>query len=168
MAIGPDRRKLHAIINFGGKYIYQDINDGTKFNAVCDKSAKDLLRQVLIVVPLVIISYAQISIGAFYAYFVHGILTTPMGTLLPFTNDDSRLCFIINTCHQIFIAVFATLGSAGIEICACMINNVVTLTPKLILLNVEELENDLISDGWTLKTKSKLRNILIQIQDFDR
>lgn len=148
--------------------MYASINDATKFEAVCNRSAEQLLKSVFIIIPLITISYSQISLGAFYAYFVHGRLTTPIGALLPLTSDDSQISFIINSCHQSVMAIFALFGSIGIEVVACLINNAVTLIPEIILLNMNELGRAVATQGWSIKTKVQLRNILVQIQDFDR
>lgn len=117
---------------------------------------------------LVTTSYVQVCIGSVYAYFVHGQLTSILGTLLPFTNADSEFSFMINNGHQMVIATFALIGGVTIEIIAVLITNVVSLAPKLIQLNMENLEYDLNNGGWTRKTKAKLRNILIQVQYLDR
>lgn len=168
IAVGPYRKKSRAAATFPGEYIYPDSKIKTKFNAICDESAKKLAKNACIVTILIIISFIQILIGPLYAYLIDGRTSTPIGTLLPFATDDSSKSFYINMIHQLVLAIYGCPGSISIEIVSCLFNNVLDLAPELIEHNMKELEINVKITGWNFHRKTELRNILIQIQDLDR
>lgn len=168
LGVGPNRTVTKEYCRYGGKYIHVNSNEKTKFVTVCNESAKELTRNAILVSGLVVFSNIQIAIGPLYAYLMHGHMSTPLGTFLPFTGGDSKIGFIINMGHQGLIAVYMLFGAIGIEIISCIVINVFDLSPQLIQLNMEELEVDLLADGWSFRAKMQLRNILVQIQDLDR
>lgn len=65
------------------------------------------------------------------------------------------------------MALYALAGSMSIEVVACLIINVVTIIPDLIQVNLIEFADEISVEGLCLNTIARLRNILIQIQDFD-
>lgn len=167
-AIGPHRYRLNNLANFGGKYIYKDEKDATKYRNVCEKHIKILVITVSVIVSLMILSHAMLIIGPLFAYFSQGIRITPIATNLPYFEKDSDTEFVINLTLQAAMALIALGGSLSIEVVQCLIINTITIIPDLINLNLKEIADELFTKGMCSDTISRLRNVLIQIQDFDR
>lgn len=61
----------------------------------------------------------------------------------------------------------AFVANMIIEISVCLANNAVKSAPKVFNHASEELSTELKSNGMTLNAKLRVRNILIQVQDFN-
>lgn len=48
---------VNNAINFGGKYIYNDDNLRTKYNAMCEKMIVDLIKDLIVIVNAIFFSY---------------------------------------------------------------------------------------------------------------
>lgn len=166
-AVGPHRYGLNNLANFGGRFIYMDNKHPTAYNNVCERYIKILLRNVSVIVALMILSHAMLIFGPLYAYYFQSIRLTPIATNLPYFEKDSDIEFGINLSIQAVMALLALAGSMSIEVVACLILNVVTIIPDLIQVNLIELADDVFTNGLNLNTIARLRNVLIQIQDFD-
>lgn len=165
--VGPHRFKLNNLLNFGGKFIYLDNKNLTKYNQICEKNLRKMVKLVITVVAMIVISHALAIIGPIHAFISQNNRVTLMGTELPFFEKDSDLGFMINLCQQTIIGIYAILGNICVEMGPCIINNVVAIIPDLIQLNLNDLSNELETNGMCLSSKIRLRNVLIQVQDFD-
>lgn len=107
------------------------------------------------------------TIGPINAFIFKGEMVTIMATKLPFFSEYSETGFLLNVSHQLVIAVVAICGGVGVEIIACLINNTVEFIPELISLNIEELSARLKTGNKNIESQARLRNILMQIRDYD-
>lgn len=165
--VGSHRFKLNNLVNFSGKYIYPDNRQLTEYNVLCEKYVMKLFINVIIICVLMILSHVVIVVVPIYAYFFQDIRITPMATHLPFFEKDSDLEFMVNISLQIPCGVYGLAGSMVIELMSCIINNTITTIPHLIELNLKELTVEVKTQHMGLRSIRCLRNVLIQIQDFD-
>lgn len=167
-AVGPQRFKFNSLVNFGGRHIYIDDTKSTEYNKICENNVKKLVQSVAIIVPLVVFGHFLVVLGSLHAYIYEDTRVTPMATHLPYFEKNSDLEFILNLLQQSIIAVYALMGNISIEILTCLLNNAITSIPEFIHLNLNDLNKEISIDNSNLKTMVRLRNVLIQVQDFDR
>lgn len=167
-AIGSQRFKLNSLVNFSGKFIYIDDNASTKYNKICEKSVMNLLKNVVIVVTLVIFAHLLALVGPIHAYIFNDIRVTPTATHLPFLEKDSNTGFMLNLAQQSVIAFYSMSANITVEIMTCLIANTISTIPKLIRLNLKELADEAQKKYSRLSIHIRLRNVLIQVQDYDR
>lgn len=166
--IGPHRFKLNNLMNIGGKFIYLDNKNPTQYNRICEKNVIKMAEIVITVVIIIIISHILAVVGPIYAYIFQDLRVTPMATELPFIDNDSDTGFLINLGQQCIVGFYSLLGNITIEMFSYIINNVITIIPDLIQLNLIDISNEIEIKGICLSSKIQLRNALVQIQDFDR
>lgn len=165
--IGPDRYIVNNVICFGGKYIYKDDKEPTKYNAMCEKMIYNLIQDVIFIVNAILFSYATFLSGTLYAFFYKKTSVTLLGTELPFLDNDSLVVYGINMVIQLIVAGVGILATVGIEVGACMAYNTVETIPELIQLESAELLEELQSNGMSLVAKMRVRNVFMQLQDLD-
>lgn len=169
----PKSRKLiQSLIFFAGDRIYTDIQPDSETNyiRVCDQSAIKLLKDASS--TLAIISSAVILYSCFpmYAFIKHNEIQLFMPMFFPFTDMESTTGITINILNQIFANTLVLGGNFGIEVATSMTKNSIWSCVIAIGHSVFQLTESI------KKTKSQstriidytFRNILIQVEDFDR
>lgn len=167
-AVGPERFKFSAIENFCGDYFYKCDTESTDYNALRTRHIDELLKHMLIVLPLMIISHVIVIVAPIHELLFQHIRTTPIGLHLPILEKDSDLEFTLNMILQMIMTFYALFGSVAIEIASCMINNTIKLVPHLIRFNLREFRGELKTNGMGITAIARLRNIFVQIQDYNR
>lgn len=167
-SVGPRRFKLHTLGGFCGTYFYKSNTASQQYNALRCDHIERLLKNVLIILPLIFLSHATIAIEPLYAFVYQHDHVTPMALHLPFFEADSDREFIVNVMLQTILTCYAMTGALSIEIASCMINHAITVVPDLIQYNLNEFQNELNTNGITMRTISLLRNTFLQIQDYNR
>lgn len=152
---------------FAGKCIYKDTSS-KKYEVICAKHVDDFLRMVIIIFSLIWIAHTLAVFGPFYAYFFQNIRITPLATNLPFFEKDSNLEFTIGMMLQGVMAFYSMAGNLSIEMGSCAIINTIRMIPDLIRFNLLEFDEELNANGLCLKSSARLRNVFVQIQDFNR
>lgn len=94
----------------------------------------------------------------------------PIPVYVPFTDYSTVYGLTINILNNIFIAVVGLLGTIGVEIMTCMLKDTISACTVAVGYALQQLSDMLESAN---KKKSKtidgyLRNILVQVQDYDR
>lgn len=166
--IGPCRFKIHNLIIFGGRHIYNNCSNSIKYKVLCVKHINKLIKTVVISLILVLIAHAMILIGPLYAYFFQNLHITPFATNLPFFENDSDLEFTVNMILQSIMGAYELLGSISMNIAICLINNVVVAVPDLIRLNLDEFYEDFKDTGINPKSIARFRNTFLQIRDYKK
>lgn len=162
-SVGPSRFKVNNVINFSGKYIYLNDKTSSKYNLICGKLIKILVRDICIIVIVIIISYLLLAGNVFYAIFFENVRITFLSTELPFIDFDSNVGYTINIIQQLFFCIVALIGFIAVEIQTCFLSNVSKAVPELIHLQLQELNSE-----FKINAKIKLRNTLMQIRDYNR
>lgn len=165
--VGPHRFKLNRIATFAGRFIYKD-GSSEKYKVICEKHVDDFLRIVILIFSLIWIAHTLAVFGPFYAYFFQNIRITPLATNLPFFEKDSDLEFTISMILQGVLAFCSMAGNFAIEIGSCAIINTIRMIPDLIRFNLAEFTEKCEADGLCITSIARLRNVFVQIQDFDR
>lgn len=166
--IGRNRFKVNNVINFGGNYIYKDDKEPTKYNALCERMIKALIRSVVITMAAIAVSYSTFGASSLYFIIFEGARVTFLGTELPFFDINSDFGYMMNMFEQSVLTFGAIMSNTTIEIGACITNNAVEAVPEIIHLESEELTDDLMSNGMTSSATLRVRNMLVIVQDFNR
>lgn len=104
-----------------------------------------------------------------YIFITEGILTTPLGFRIPFFEEDTFVAFAVNMGVQSAYGVYGITAVICIEACQAMIINTAKLFVALISANMKEFSGQIETEStMTLALKVRFRNILIQVQDYDR
>lgn len=163
------RFKLQSLIDFGGRYIYYDSHDNTEYNRICSDHMDITMKQFISKIAGIFISITFAAIGPAYAYFWHGIHSTFTEARIPFTEPKSNAEFMGNFLFQNVTSVHGAIAYVGLEVFLSILENAVTITPRLI-------ENDLVHTIKLYEKKSttqlqlnvKIGNIVRQSIDADK
>lgn len=166
------RDKLRSLVLFGGEQIYTDIKSDSDpvYIRACDESAIKLLRTLVATLSLILL--ANFCYGCFplYAFVINNEIQLALPVLLPFTDIESTFGLILNLLNQLFISVLGILGNYAIEIGTSMVKNSMWGSNVAISYAIDKMSNSIIKNrSKPLKyVDYEFRNILIQLQDFDR
>lgn len=139
----------------------------SKYYNFCENMIKALIRNVIFTMSAVFISYFTFGAGSLYVIIFKGERVTFLGTELPFFDINTNFGYAINMFEQFVLTVGAVTANTTIEIGSCIVNNSIEAIPGIIRLQSEDLEDDLKSNGMSLSAKHRLRNVLMQLQDFN-
>lgn len=165
--LGPRRYQINNLLNFAGKYYYVDDDHTTKYNVVRKHLVDRLIRNTIIVIPLIFVAFAMFGITAVYMLLIERVRITFLGIELPFFERDSDIGFIVNTCMQTMIAALGMAACTAVEIGACLVNNAIYSVPPLMRVEIDELDSEIHLYGMTLLAKAHLRNIFMKVQDYE-
>lgn len=167
--LSSDRFKLRVLFRYSGDHIYKDVKDASPFSELCEESIEKMRKSYIVLVIVIFISIGSVSVGPIDAYIRKGIKVTPFGTKPPFFDEDSDIGFYVDLGYQSLIMPFAIISSICIELCQCMTYNTVELCAAAVTLNSEILSKTLETEKkWTVNSQAYFRNMLMQIQDFDK
>lgn len=167
-AIGPHRFKFNAIVNFCGTYFYKSDTKSMRYKRLRVKHIKKFIRLVTMILSLTLLSYIIVLIAPIYENVYQHIRITPLAMALPFLEKDSKMEFTLNMVLQMIMAFYAMNGSFAIEIATCMVNHAIVLGADLIRFNLLAFHKELTANGCGLKSIAQLRNIFVQLQDYNR
>lgn len=173
MAVVPSwHKRFQGLYFFACNHIYVNIetNSPPKYIRICDESAMKLLKQTAKMVTIEVISMLVFAMFPAFAFFLYHDIQFPFPVILPFTDIHSTNGIIINCVNQMFIGFVGSLGNIGIEICTCILNNAVWAITIAIEHSIDEFDRTIRNCQQTSKQvfHHQFRNILIQIQDYDR
>lgn len=163
------RFKLKSLIDFGGQYIYHDNHENSMYNRICSKHMDTTMRRFIIKMLTINVSFFIGAAGIFYTYFVHGIISTILEIRIPFCEPKSDAEFIVKLVLQILIGGHGLIMYFGIEMYFSMFENIVTIAPKLIKIDlkhtIQMYEEGSIAE---LELRRRIRNIVKLCSDSDK
>lgn len=163
------RFELQPLVDFGGRYIYHDSHEDSEYNRICSNHMDNTMRRFINKMGAIFISLLFALIGPANAYFSHGILSTTIQAHIPFTEPNSNAEFIWNLLLQTIFGVHAGMGYIGMETCLSILENAVTVTPRLIeselVHTIQQYEKKSITE---LELHLKIGNIVKQSNDADK
>lgn len=166
---------LQSLGFFGLDRIYTDTSMDSDLNYVkmCDQSAIKLLTSTSKTLSIIIISLNVLLIYPLYAFVFQNEIQLAIPVFLPFTDLKTKSGILLNLANQLFIAFVGTTGNIGIEITTCILKNNVWVSIVVICYSIDILTEYLEhphGNGENIERSIDLtfRNILIQIQDYDR
>lgn len=179
MAISPNRFKAKQMLIYGGRYIYKTHNNNESIEWITfyHGGIADLIKKILIVLSLNMISYSIVGMQCLIMLIVFGIRINIIGTILPFTDATTDEGYYANFALQLICFAYAMCFNYSTECSACIVNNTITTMAGFICLKVNDLNEILDSNKsmnatesrlQRIEIKSRLRDILIYVQDFDR
>lgn len=166
--LSDDRFKLKNLFRFSGDYIYKDLKDSSSFTRLCDESIENMRKSYIFLVIVIFISIGGVIIGPIDAYLRKGVMVTPFGTKLPFFEENSSNGFYFDMTYQSILMPFGIISTICIELCQCMTYNTVQLCADVIELSSTELSIGLeAKQKYSVQSRARFRNMLMQIKDFD-
>lgn len=164
-----DRFRLRMLFRFAGDFIYKDVKDSSPFTQICEESIEKMRKSYIILIAVIFIAIQAVSAGPIYVYFKDGVKVTPFGTKTPFFEEDSDIGFTVDMTYQACLMPFGIVSTICIELCQCMTYNTIQLCASAITLETELLGKTLeqTHQQFTAKTRAHLRNVFVQIQDYD-
>lgn len=145
-----------------------DGSQSPEYNSLCEKMISELVRRTSIVVFLILLSYALIGGGTFYAIVFDGAWITFVATEIPFVDSQSNTGYAINLIEQFLIISVSLISTLLLEMAVCLVSNAFLAIPEIIHFESNELAIELNSKGMNLNVQMRLRNIFMKIQDFNR
>lgn len=162
------RYRLQALIDFGGRHIYQDNRDNTEYNEISSKQLNGTMRSFVIKMGTIFLSFIVAVIGPAQAYLSHGTKTTTIESHIPFLEPKSNSEFVANFLLQNLIAIHGILGYIGVEIVLSLYQDVVTVAPKLLTADlahaIRQYEDKSITEQ---QLRMRIQNIVKQSHDTD-
>lgn len=173
LIILPHERKIfQSLIFFAGDNLYTDVSEcpDPKYIDICNQSAIKLFKSVLKTVTILIVCAIIYALFPIHAFIVKNEIQLPVPILFPFTDLESTNGLTINMFNQIFLLFYGCVGTFGFEIFNCILKNAVWMAMMGICHSVDELSMNLQepTPQSICFIKCSYRNIIIQIQDYDR
>lgn len=167
--INSNRFRFRKILLFATDSIYKDKKDDTKLNRLCDYYGRKSIKMAILFTAFILLSTGQAMIGPMLHLHQTGELVTFLALKLPYIDGDLVWGLHLNIAIQSTITFFGTVGGLAIEMCSCTLNNTIMLCSEIISFQCDELSENM----KNLKTSSirnfaHLRNIMIQISDYDQ
>lgn len=163
-------RRLRSLLWFSGDHIYKGHNAPPKYAAVCDESVNRMYKNAIEDISIIVIG-SSMAIGAIplYTQLVLHERMLYYPHFLPFTNLETTTGYWVNLMHQLMMAPFAYATVFGAELILQMIKNTTWAQAVVVSHDLSEL-NELLNEGPIdeFQLKSRLRNILAKISDYNR
>ncbi|XP_031636572.1 uncharacterized protein LOC116349321 [Contarinia nasturtii] len=161
---GESMYVTYRLLNTSRRHIYRDNRESTKYNQICEESISYSIKAYGIRMLVIMISFVGASAGPFYRYLDDGILVTLYSLKLPYFHDDLHTEFMINTFWQFFISIYGGLALFLIEGLLTLIDDTVTVSSNLCLMEFEELSDCLENESVTIhESREKLKNVFMKI-----
>lgn len=128
----------HSLVDYGGKYIYPDDHKDTAYNRICSENIDTSIKNFFIKITIIFLSFWAVMIGPAHAYIKYGVRSTATELKFPFIEEKSNNEFLGNVAVQIGLCGFGMLAYTGIEIAMGLLDDVISISPRLV---VNELKN---------------------------
>lgn len=103
-----------------------------------------------------------------YMYYFKNEVVTIIPMYLPGVDETQWSGYILLSAYQILIFILATGGVLACDFFMAIIIISTLIFAKLISLDMEQINNDLLEKNSTLTVKCRLRNILLMHQEMTR
>lgn len=177
LSIGPVRFETKKMIIYGGQYIYQSHGESMKWSLFYHQGISKLIKAIGIVLSLNLVSYSIVGIQFLVMPIIFGQRINIVGMIVPFTDDTTDKGYYFNLIFQVGCFLYAMCGNFSSECVACIVNNTIKTMAGFICFKVEDL-NEILHSNEPISTeekslqrmeiKTRIRDILIYVQDFDR
>lgn len=114
-SVGPICLKYHSLATFCGNYFYKNDEEPAQYDLLRVKYINKLVKMILIVLPLMLISYMIVGVAPVYAFAIQHIRVTPLAIHLPFLEKDSTLEFYLNLALQNILIIYGLTGCLCIQ-----------------------------------------------------
>lgn len=162
------RAMINNELEFGGKYIYIDQPESSKYRAMCEKNITKLIHHSVFIVVGIVTTFTLLGLDTMYEIVIQQNRVTFLSTELPFFETDSMIGYLVRLSMEAVLSVTAMVGLATHGIGDAIAYNAYSAIPDIISIDAEELEMELNSNGMTLFAKYQLRNIILKVQDLYR
>lgn len=165
--IGPSRFEFRSLLQFSLRKIYGNRSPTDEYGRIVNRNASRLIKDTIVTVLVVSISFSLILIGPAYAFIVRGEYSTPGGGILPLTDLETANGFLINMIGQGLMGLVAFAGNIGIEISNCLIINTCTAMSDSACCSMRKFSSGLVAGIFSVQNKAELRDIFVRLQDLE-
>lgn len=121
------------------------------------------------VLLVILISFSFIGIVPIYKLIYTDERELIYAVILPFTNPETDMGFIINTINQMISVLIGAPAAIAVETITSLLKNTISTFAALIKCSLTEFDNSLKDDKhFNEKQHWELNNIIKKILDFDR
>lgn len=164
--VGPKRFKFNNILSFGGKYIYKNHEVRTKHDTLCEKMVVELAQSfVAISIIICVVHLTLIAVPLNMITFTNTHVSIIRIEIPFFESDRSANGYMINVSMQIACILNSMIGLILVGTAALLIYNNNAVIPEIIHLDLEDLEDELNTNGFSLIAKYRLRDIFMKVLD---
>lgn len=171
MALDPLKRKImQSLVHFGGEKIYTDVNENSdrKYIRMCEEKALQLLADAIKTIAIINGSNICMLVLCLYAFCVKNEIQLVIPVLFPFTDLESTCGLIINALNQMLVGFMGFMGLIGIEVTTCILKDSLSIMNTGISYSIDVMTEEIQQSSMQLCVDHHFRNIIIQVQDFDR
>lgn len=129
-------------MDFGGRNIYPDSSDDNAYNKLCMYQINETIRSFGIKMLMMYLSLLGSMMGPAYGLYVHGSRTTMTNIKIPYTEPYSLIEFTLNLILTSVIGIHGFIGYIGLEVAMALFSDVVTISPKIAELELQELNEN--------------------------
>lgn len=169
LCVAPRFRKPYQSIIFFGSTIYNYQGKEERVLAILNEAVQYLNKTAICFTMGIVLSTISFAVYPLYTYLWLNERPRFVPVILPFVHPDSESGYYLCALVQIFMSTTAIGGTIGIEIIVSMIVNNMYVAVGVIEFELDKLSHLILkSELGSLGIKQALRNILMQVQDFDR
>lgn len=159
---------MNRILNVGYLYVHSRAKNNPALEAICKQSVRKTIKTFIILTCVLMTSSNALIFGSIRAFLLDGIWETPLGYHSPFENLSDAL-YYADLAIQGFISIVAGLSALGIELGQVVVVDAVEALMAVSVMNLRLLGGQLeTGDVFDHMKTAHLRNICVQIQDFNR
>lgn len=168
--ISKNRYKYQKFLDFPGLYIYPDnYNKDDEYNEECSKQIDGAFKKFWIKYLAMLASSIFTIVGPAHAYIANGTLVSTTELRIPFVTEGSTLEFVMNLLLQLNIYVHGITMYIGIEVLVSIIENIVTILPKLVKYDLRKLiSNQNLKKFSEHQSRVYFTNIVHEILDSEK
>lgn len=160
-------RRFKNLIFFGEKFIYAYQGNNKRVTKILNEGAWQLLWMSLTIFAAIIFSCLTFVSYPLYTYFFENARPMLIPVIFPYFDPETGAGYYLNVLNQLAISFIGMTGVIGIEFISSKIVNNVLIGVSIIEHALGDIADDF-STGQRSKGVSKMRNIVLQIQDLDR
>lgn len=159
---------MNRILNVGYLYVYKRAKNNAALDAICKRAVQKTMKTFIILTCLLTTSSNALIFGSIRAFVLDGIWETPLGYQSPFADVSDSL-YYMDLAIQAIISIIAALSALGIELGQVILVDSVEALTAVSVMNLRLLGDQLdMGERFNHDKIAHLRNICIQIQDFNR
>lgn len=160
---------MRKLLDVPREHFYRNERQLTAYNRICSECITDSLKTYVLTLVVLILSFIGALIGPAYSYIQDGSLYTLYELRLPYFNQYPNTEFGINFTWQSLISVLGISALFCIELFMTMVNNAITVSSKLTVMELAEISDQLENGQITQEQCSQgLKKIFMKIDYMNR
>lgn len=151
------------------KTIYRDDNDETPYTSICSVCLAESTFKYIVKAAFYGICFVGMCLEPIINFVKDDTQNTVYYVRLPFGSNEDRVMHFFNIIWQTFINLFGLWGILAFEFMITLISNTITVSSKLTVFDLNELNNEIENKSITRdQTRRKLQKIVDDIEFMDK